>query len=42
MMAELELILYANGVPVELGKGVAAVQRAYAEKAIVKKEMVNA
>jgi len=42
MVAELELILYANGVPVELGKGVAAVQRVYAERAIAKKETVNA
>ncbi len=42
MVAELELILHANGVPVELGKGVAAVQRVYAEKAIAKKETVNA
>jgi len=36
MVAELELILHANGVPVELGKGVAAVQRVYAERAIAK------
>ena len=42
MVAELELILHANGVPVELGKGVAAVQRVYAERAIAKKETVNA
>src|SRR5512135_34980 len=42
MVAELELILDANGVPVELGKGVAAVQRVYAERAIAKKETVNA
>jgi aspartate aminotransferase-like enzyme len=41
MVAELELILHANGVPVELGRGVAAVQRVYAERAIVKKETVN-
>jgi len=33
IVAELELILQANGVPVELGTGVAAVQRAYAERA---------
>jgi aspartate aminotransferase-like enzyme len=33
IVAELELILQANGVPVELGAGVAAVQRAYAERA---------
>jgi aspartate aminotransferase-like enzyme len=32
IIAELELILYANGVPVELGSGVAAVQRAYVER----------
>jgi len=42
MVAELELILHANGVPIELGKGVAAVQRVYAERAIAKKEPVNA
>jgi len=41
MVAELELILHANGVPIELGKGVAAVQRVYAERAITK-EPVNA
>jgi len=42
MVAELELILHANGAPVEFGKGVAAVQRVYAERAIAKKEPVNA
>lgn len=42
MVAELELILHSNGVPVELGKGVAAVQRVYSERAIAKKETVNA
>ncbi len=42
VIAELELILHANGVPVQLGSGVAAVQRLYAEKAIAKKEKVNA
>src|SRR3954469_22473294 len=42
MVAELELILHANGIPIELGKGVAAVQRVYAERAIAKKEPVNA
>ena len=42
MVAELELILHANGVPLELGTGVAAVQRVYAERAIAKKETVNA
>lgn len=41
MVAELELILQANGVPVTLGSGVAAVERAYAEIAIAKKEVVN-
>jgi len=34
MVAELELILAANGHPVEFGKGVAAVQRVYAEVAL--------
>src|ERR1039457_2080144 len=38
MVAELELILHASGVPVEFGKGVAAVQRVYAERAIATKE----
>ena len=38
MVAELELILHANGVPVQLGAGVTAVQRAYAEIAIAKKD----
>lgn len=42
MVAELELILQANGVPVKLGAGVAAVQQCYAEIAISKKETVNA
>jgi len=42
MVAELELILHANGVPVKLGSGVAAVQHVYAEIAISKKETVNA
>ncbi|HML17202.1 MAG TPA: alanine--glyoxylate aminotransferase family protein [Bryobacteraceae bacterium] len=41
MVAELELILKANGVPVTLGSGVAAVERAYAEIAIAKQEAVN-
>src|SRR5271163_582696 len=40
MVAELELILQANGHPVELGSGVAAVQQVYAEIAIAKKEPV--
>lgn len=42
MVAELELILEANGVPVKLGSGVAAVQKVYAEIAIAKKEPVGA
>ncbi len=42
MVAELELILHAHGVPVKLGSGVAAVQQAYAEIAITRKETVNA
>jgi aspartate aminotransferase-like enzyme len=41
MVAELELILQANGVPVKLGAGVAAVQQVYAEIAIAKKETVT-
>jgi aspartate aminotransferase-like enzyme len=42
IVAELELILQANGVPVRLGAGVAAVQQAYAEMAITKTVPVNA
>jgi len=42
MVAELELILEANGVPVKLGSGVAAVQNVYAEIAIAKKQLVSA
>ncbi|MGH9558985.1 MAG: pyridoxal-phosphate-dependent aminotransferase family protein [Bryobacteraceae bacterium] len=42
MVAELELILQANGVPVQLGSGVAAVQRAYAQAAINTRQTVNA
>lgn len=42
LVAELELILQAKGVPVTLGSGVAAVQRVYAEIAIATKETVNA
>ena len=42
MVAELELILHANGVPVKLGAGVAAVQQVYAEIAVARKETVNA
>jgi len=37
MMAQLEIILVANGVDVEYGKGVAAVQEVYAEMAGVKR-----
>jgi aspartate aminotransferase-like enzyme len=36
MIAQLELILAANGHPVEFGKGVAAVQNVYAEVALPK------
>ncbi len=42
VIAQLELILYANGVQVELGSGVASVQKYYAERAITKKEPVTA
>ena len=41
VIAELELILHANGVPVKLGSGVAAVQQVYAERAIAKPEAVS-
>jgi aspartate aminotransferase-like enzyme len=41
VIAELELILHANGIPVTLGAGVAAVQKVYAEIAITKKELAN-
>lgn len=41
MVAQLELILQANGAPVKLGAGVAAVQQVYAEIAIAKKETVG-
>jgi aspartate aminotransferase-like enzyme len=34
MVAELELILHSKGVPVEFGKGVAAVQKIYAASAL--------
>jgi aspartate aminotransferase-like enzyme len=34
VIAELELLLYSKGVPVEFGKGVAAVQKVYAEAAL--------
>jgi aspartate aminotransferase-like enzyme len=36
VIAELEIILAANGVPVKFGTGVAAVQSAYAEVALAK------
>jgi aspartate aminotransferase-like enzyme len=42
VIAELELILHANGIPVKLGAGVAAVQQAYAACAIAQKETVSA
>jgi aspartate aminotransferase-like enzyme len=41
VVAELELILQANGIPVTLGAGVAAVQRVYAEISITKQDHVN-
>ena len=41
VMAELEIILGAQGIPVEYGKGVAAVQRVYADVAVAK-EAVHA
>ena len=31
MVAELEIILHSKGIPVEFGKGVAAVQKIYAQ-----------
>lgn len=37
MVAELEIILHSKGIPVEFGKGVAAVQRIYAEAVAEKK-----
>jgi aspartate aminotransferase-like enzyme len=39
VVAELELILSANGHPVKLGKGVAAVQGIYAEAALPKEAL---
>jgi len=36
VIAELEIILAANGVPVKFGTGVAAVQNVYAEAALAK------
>jgi aspartate aminotransferase-like enzyme len=41
VMAELEIILHAQGFPVEFGKGVAAVQRVYADAAVAK-EVIHA
>jgi aspartate aminotransferase-like enzyme len=42
IIAQLEIILAANGVPVEFGKGVAAVQNVYAEVAGLKDTKVPA
>ena len=42
LVAELEIILSANGYPVEFGAGVAAVQRVYAEVALPKAELAIA
>ncbi len=36
IVAALEIILHAKGIPVEFGSGVAAAQRVYAEAAIGK------
>src|SRR5207253_9787531 len=36
MIAGLEIILHANGYPVEFGSGVAAVQNVYADAAVAK------
>jgi aspartate aminotransferase-like enzyme len=41
MVAELEIILHSKGVPVEFGKGVAAVQRVYAEAAFAKEAVAS-
>jgi aspartate aminotransferase-like enzyme len=41
VIAELELILYANRIPVTLGTGVASVQKVYAEIQITKKELAS-
>jgi aspartate aminotransferase-like enzyme len=41
LIAELELILASNGVPVKFGSGVAAAQQVYAEIAIPKTETVS-
>jgi aspartate aminotransferase-like enzyme len=42
IIAQLEIILAANGVPVEFGRGVAAVQKVYAEVAGLKENKVPA
>jgi aspartate aminotransferase-like enzyme len=42
VIAELEIILAANGHAVKFGSGVAAVQKVYAEAAVAKKEPVSA
>jgi aspartate aminotransferase-like enzyme len=41
VIAELELILAANGHPVKFGSGVAAVQNIYAEAALPKEAAVG-
>jgi aspartate aminotransferase-like enzyme len=41
LVAELELILEANGVPVKLGTGVAAVEHYYAEQKATRKQPVT-
>ncbi|MCZ2080530.1 MAG: alanine--glyoxylate aminotransferase family protein [Bryobacteraceae bacterium] len=41
VISELEIILNANGFPVEFGKGVAAVQKVYAESAVGNQEAVK-
>ena len=40
IVAELEIILAANGIPVTFGKGVAAVQNVYAEAALSKQAVL--
>jgi aspartate aminotransferase-like enzyme len=42
IIAQLEIILAANGMPVHYGKGVAAVQKVYAEVAGIKETKVTA
>jgi aspartate aminotransferase-like enzyme len=41
VVAELEVILHANGIPVQLGSGVAAVQKVYSEIAITREQLAN-